>query len=54
MKKLRSSILAGGGVIAVMLAVALLVRQCTAPDTGAVQPVASLSADRHSAASAYR
>ena len=54
MKKLRSSILAGGGVIAVMLAVALLVKHCTAPENGAVQKVASVSADRRSEASEYR
>lgn len=44
MKKLRNSILAGGGVIAMMLAITLLVRQCTAPEAGTVQ--ASVSADR--------
>lgn len=46
MKKLRSSILAGGGVIAVMLAIALLLRGCIAPDDGALQAAASVSADR--------
>lgn len=45
MKRLRSSILAGGGVIALVLAIALLVKQCTAPEPGAVR-TASVSADR--------
>lgn len=41
MKRLRSSILTGGGVIAVMLAIALLVRQCSSDAPPATQASAS-------------